>query len=81
MAFEKIITITLKTETPAKMVEYVDLFIKSYGDDPTTMNNQQKEDFIKTRFFGMLKDGIRNASRAEKRRLLVDEDVDGTITV
>lgn len=79
MAFQKILTITLETATAAKMVEYVDLFIRSFNVDPIPMTNVQKEAFIKQQFFRMLRTSIKNQSDKEKQAELVLEDVDSTI--
>lgn len=79
MAFQKILTITLETATAAKMVEYVDLFIRSFNVDPVLMTNVEKETFIKSQFFRMLRTSIKNQSDVEKRAALALEDVDSTI--
>ena len=80
MAFQKVITLTLTTETAAKMVEYVDLFVKYYGLDPSPMTNLEKESFIKSKFFTMLKTVIKDQSHKEKQSTLILEDVDSIIT-
>lgn len=79
MAFQKILTITLETATAAKMVEYVDLFIRSFNVDPVPMTNIEKETFIKSQFFRMLKTSVKNQSDFERQRALALEDVDSTI--
>lgn len=80
MAFQKVLTLTLTTETAAKMGEYVDIFIRSFGVDPMPMNNAQKEAFIKQQFFRMLRTSIKNQSDKEKAAALILENVDETIT-
>lgn len=80
MAFQKILTLTLETATSAKMVEYVDLFIRSFGVNEVPMTNAEKETFIKQQFFRMLKTSIKNQSIIEKQIALAVEDVDATIT-
>lgn len=80
MAFQKILTLTLTTDTAVKMVEYVDLFIRSFNVDPTSMTNLQKENFIKAQFFKMLKVSIKNQSDKEKLAAIVSEDVETIIT-
>jgi len=80
MAFQKILTLTLETDTAQRMINYIDLFIRSFNIDPIPMTNLEKENFVKAQFFRMLKVSIKNQSDKEKQAALLLEDIESTIT-